>query len=369
MNFINLHEITALSFEKYMLLQGWKRDYKFKNKKLMVFESGNTRIAIPGSEKYSDFYNKIEDIIYTLEMYLDKDADEIIKEIITSYYDRLEFRIRSDFSKKGKLPLGYAADCIDGLRELILYSSCAEQNAQPVCLRATSSSRRLMNKFELAQTEIGSFIINIDTEVVEDGQEQHTLDIADIPVPMEHRVVQRIFTAITQVNDVVERRNDVGNIINNAFKNGITANMCDALLKLKADEVEIDATVRYASAITQKPGVSNKVVLKSNHFYVIDEISRRYKEVVRFEDVVLRGLVGEMKKDRMHVGNEQAIVLVTVYDDKLRKIQVELSNEDYEIANHAHMNDLEIEISGELDMTNPRKWVLNGPFNLKIVYN
>lgn len=368
MNLRNLHEITALSFEKYMLLQGWKRDYNFKNRKFMVFESSEgDQIAIPANEIYKDFYDKIEGIIYTLEMYFDKNTDEIIKEIITSYYDRLEFRIKSDFSKHGKLPLGYAANCIDGLSELILYSSCAEQNAQPICLRAANSSRDIMNRFALAQTEVGSFVINIDTEIIEGGMEQHTLEDIDVPVPIEHKVVQRIFTAINQVNDVVEQRNEVGNLINNAYVNGITANMCDALLKLKADEVEIDATIRYASAITRKPGVVDKMVLKNNHFYVIEEISKRYRNIERYENAILRGIVYKMKKERVHNEQQFTIVLVAIIDGNFRKIHMDLSEKDYGIANSAHMNDCEIEVSGLLDMTNQRRWVLSNPQNLRIV--
>lgn len=359
----NLFQITALSFEKYMLLNGWFRDYNFKNKNTMVFKSAGKTIAIPASEKFDDFYFTIERMLKNLELYLGKNSSEIIKEIITSYYDRLEFRIQSDFVTDGKLPLGYAADCIEGLRNLVLYSSCAEQKAQPVCLKPSNRSRDLMNNFKLAQTEIGSFIINIDTEVVDEKKEQFDLDVAPAEYPLEHRVVQRIFTAISQINDVAEDRKSVTELVNNAYFDGITANMCDALLRLKADEVEIDATIRYASALTKRAGMVEKIVLKPKHFYVLDEVSKKYREVVKYEDISLKGYVGEMKKELP----QRSIVLLTIVHEKLRRVHMELSDSDYKIANDAHMSDRQIEVFGELDMSSPKKWVLNDPSGIKLI--
>lgn len=366
MNNRNLHEITALSFEKYMLLKGWHRDYQFNNKRLMVFEHETDRIAIPGSETFPDFYDKVENVLFTLEMFFDEDIDEIVKDIITSYYDRLEFRIQSDYTTNGKLPLGYAAECIDGLKNLILYSSCAEQKIQPVCLTPPKKSRELINNFKLAQTEIGSFIINIDTEVVSENEEQIDFDLAPVDVPTEHKIVQRIFTGISQINDVTEDKMSVSKLVQDAYFTGITANMCDALLKLKADEVKIDAVVRYASALTKKTGVVEKVVLSNKHFHVMKEISEKYRTVAIYEDITLHGLVGEMKKDKVRNNEQREIVLITILDGKYKKVRIELSEEDYRLANKAHMENREIDITGDLDMANPRKCVLIKPKDLKI---
>lgn len=360
-----LYQITALSFEKYMLLNQWSRDYNFKNKNLMVFSSPKgKRIAIPASEKYDDFYFTLDRMLKSLENHLNKSSNDIIKEIITSYYDRLEFRIQSQFSVDGKLPLGYAAECIDGLKDLVLYSACAEERLQPICYKASNKSRELTNKFKLAQTEVGSYVINIDTEVIEEDKEQETLTCTEIDAPIEHKIVKRIYTAINQVNDIVEDRNNINDLIPTAYENGLTANMCEALLKLKADKVQIDATFRYASALTRIPGVTDKVILKDQHFYVMKEISQKYRENRKYEDVTLRGLVEEMRKDRVHDNTQREILLVTIIDGKYKKIKIELSYEDYKIANNAHMNDREVGISGVLDMSNPRKWILNNPKDL-----
>ena len=277
-----LYGLSATSIEKYLLLNGWKRDYSFNNKKMMVFENeqdSQDRIAFPASEKYIDFYPKVNDMLETLSFYNQKDIEQIVKEMKISYFDRLEFRVKSNLSDDGKLPLGYATNCIEGLKNLVLYAACAEKNAQPLCLRATADANNIVDNFKLAQTDIGSFVINIDIQVVDDNNEQLWLDgIESLDISDEHKIVERIYKGLDQINQIVTEEDSLDNILQDAYKTGITANMCDALLKLKPEKenAQIDTTFRYASAITNKTDVVNQVSIKNNHFYVMDEISRFY---------------------------------------------------------------------------------------------
>lgn len=92
-------------------------------------------------------------MIELLQKKENRPANEIIKDITTTFIDRLEIRVISEITEDGKIPLEYAADCVEGLKELILYSVCAEQSARPICYRATDYAKSLLNKFKLAQTE------------------------------------------------------------------------------------------------------------------------------------------------------------------------------------------------------------------------
>lgn len=70
-----LYSLSAASIEKYLLLNGWKRDYSFKNQKMMVFQNeldAEDKIALPASEKYIDFYPKVDDLLETLSFYSQK---------------------------------------------------------------------------------------------------------------------------------------------------------------------------------------------------------------------------------------------------------------------------------------------------------
>lgn len=367
-----LYSLSATSIEKYLLINGWNRDYSFKNRKIMVFRNAIDKemtIAFPASEKFIDFYPKVNSILETLAFYNEKTVQQIINEIKISYFDRLEFRVKSDISEDGKLPLGYATNCIEGLKDLILYAACAEQDAQPLCLRATSYAKNIVNKFKLAQTSVGSFVINIDIKVVDDKNEQLQLEgIEEVDIPEEHKIVKRIYTGLNQINRIVKEETDLNVMVSDAYKTGITANMCDALLKLKPDRdnVEIDTTFRYASAIVHKAGEVDKVSIRNNHFYVIDEISKMYHNKEDIQDAYIRGVIRTLETANRKGHREKEIKILMIYEGKYRTVVVELTDNDHKLACDAYRDEKEVEAYGELDMSS-KFWRLRNYRKFKVI--
>lgn len=364
------YTLTAPSVDRYLTLNGWIRDFAFKNPNLMVFTfpEKNKKLAIPTSETFDDFYINLEETLQTISAIEKKPVAQIIKEISTVFFDRMEFRIISNISDDGKLPLEYASNCIEGLKELVLYSACAEQNARPICFKASNIAQSYLNSFKLAQTELGSFIINVDIQVVNENSEQMVFDTCDIPKPFEHKVVERIYNAMSQVDSVVMQQKTLTQVTEDGYQSGITANMCEALLKMKPDvgDVEIDTTIRYASALTRATAESKHIVVKSNHFWVMDEISKIYRDKVEMQDVTLTGIVKSLSKHEHEELTEKTIRLVTHYDSKLRTISMDLSDADYIIACNAHRDEQEVEVSGTLDMSR-KIWELTNISSFKIL--
>lgn len=366
-----LYKVSAASLEKYLLFNEWVRDYEFPNKKLMVFHLSNEIIAIPSSEKYKDFYMMLPNILETLSDIYDKPCKEIIKEITSSYYDLLEFRIKSKISEDGVLPLGYASECIEGLKDLILYSACAEQNKEPICMRTTNNAKQVLDNFKLAQTDVGSFVINIDIKVADEENEQMIISGCEPDTSIEHKIVKRIGKAIQQIDDVAKQKTDLDQILPDAYQSGVTANMCDALLKLKPDntDVSIETKIRYASAITQKSNEIELIEIKNNHFYTMGEISKRYKSVEKVKSVSIHGAIKSLKKiqiDKQRYKRE--IHIITYFNEKYRTIKAELNESDNRRACNAFRDGDEVEIQGILDMSG-KVWEMRQVNKFAIVSN
>jgi len=365
----NLYKITAFSLDKYLLYKNWIRDYNFPNKKLMVFNLCDDTLVIPSSEKYKDFYIVLPDVIDTLADIYEKSAKEIIKDITSSYHDMLEFRIKSKISEEGVLPLGYASNCIEGLKELILYSACAEQSKEPICLRTTNNAKEILDNFKLAQTEVGSFIINIDIQVVDEKYEQFKLPDCNNDIPVEHKIVKRIGEAIRQIDEIAKEQSSLDDILPTAYESGVTANMCDALLKLKPEnaDAEIETKIRYASAISQRLDDIDVVSFKNNHFFIIDEISKRYKNVENIKNTCIRGIIKSLNKTKIDKQRyRRNISILTFVDGQYRVIKAELSEEDHKSACDAFRDELEIEVNGILDM-GKKNWELKQISGFKII--
>ena len=360
----NFYNITAASVDRYLQLNGWSRNYHFANPNMMVYTNTTTfpkTLAIPASEEYEDFYSVLRNVIDVLEKIEKRSGNEIIKDVTTTFIDRLEIRVISEITEDGKIPLEYAAECVEGLKELILYSACAEQVARPICYRATDYAKAFLKKFKLAQTEKGSFILNVDIQVVDEDNEQVVFDQYDIPIPFEHKVIERIGKAISQVDEVVNNKQQLTETAEQAFETGITANMCDAFLKMRpsSDEDRVSATIRYASSLTKKTGQVEHIEMRANHFLVIDELAKIYRDKVAVQDTTLTGIIRSLTKRDDVEGDLQTIKLYTTFDGVPRTVTIVLSTEQYRIACDAHRDGLEVEISGELDMGG-RYWLMTG---------
>lgn len=358
----NFYNITAASIDRYLQLNGWSRNYHFTNHNMMVYTNANSfpkTLAIPANEEYEDFYPILHNVMGVLEKIEKRSINEIIKDVTTTFIDRLEIRVISEITEDGKIPLEYAAECVEGLKELILYSACAEQIARPICYRATDYAKAFLKKFKLAQTEKGSFILNVDIQVVDENNEQIVLDQCDVPIPFEHKVIERIGKAIGQVDAIVNNQQQLTETAEQAFETGITANMCDAFLKMRpiSDKDKVSATIRYASSLTKKTGQVEHIEMRANHFLVMDELAKIYRDKVAIQDATLTGIIRSLTKKKDVEGNLQTIKLYTTFNGTPRTVTVVLSTEQYRIACDAHRDGLEVEISGELDMSK-QHWVM-----------
>ncbi len=342
------YNFTASSIEKYLLLNGWERDYDFKNRNLMIFNNRGKKLAIPASETFDDFYDKVSSVLDNLSYIQNRPIIDIVKDIRTSYYDRIEFRIISDISEKGCLPLSYASDCVVGLKDLILYSTCAELKAEPVCLRSINIAKDHLDNFKLAQTEKGSYVFNIDTQVVDETNEQLSLEEHIETPTIEHKVVTRISNSLKQVDDIVKDNTNYDKIIKDAYTTGVTANICDALLKLKpaSGNILIETTVRYASALSKKTGLVDKLNIGTNHFYILNEISKQYRDLENDKEVTLNGLIRTLTKESE---SDKIIQLMTIIDGKYRIVRMELTPDDFKTAYEAFGNDKEVKVHGIID--------------------
>lgn len=347
----NIRNITAASLERYLLLNEWVRNYDFPNRNMMVFERNDEILAFPASEKLSDFYVNLPKVIETLSYLYDKSVIDITKEISASYHDLLEFRIKSEISSDGQLPLDYASECIEGIKELILYAACAEQTNQPVCFRVTNNAKNVLNGFKLAQTEVGSFVINIDIQVA-DEEEQYTINGIEVDSGMEHMVVQRIGQAIKQIDEITKNNNLFDEIVANAYESGVTANICESLMKLKPDSsnAEIETKIRYATVYGKKE--VDIVKIQNCHFYTMSEISKHYRENESEMLVSVEGYITSLNKKKIdEVHSDRVIRAVVDVNGDMRTVSAELCDEDYRVACDAHRDGEKILIKGILDMS------------------
>lgn len=343
--------ITPNAIDRYLYQLGWVKDLTFLNKNMWRYFNGidtDMQMLVPARNDFVDYFLRLSDVVEFLSEVNNRAPKDIVNDLKTTYSDHLEFRIISSVSEAGKLPLDFAAGCIEGIKNLILYSACAEQEAKPICLKAGSKAKESLSKFELGQTKVGSFVINVETKVA-DENDDHIIRLTDPTPSAEHKIVERITTAMQQIENAAKPDVRITDVAVEAYRCGITANMCESLLKLKQGftDVELETTIRYASAITDRVGVKRTVHFGDKHFAIIGEMAKIYRDQTIVEDMILTGIIKNMRL----LGQAEHTISVECTVDKVgrRIVQATLSEEQHILACSAYESTLMIRMEGVVD--------------------
>ncbi|KEZ88699.1 hypothetical protein IO99_00525 [Clostridium sulfidigenes] len=387
-NNINLKNITVDSLRNYLKNDGWKLDESFPNKKVFLYkkklDDDTFSITVPASSNFKDYSIRVNDIIELLSELYGKSSNIITERILNNSGDLyvidnkeieeikndkdiMSFRIMSKECENGSIPLEYGANIVEGLKKLILSAIFSEENPRPYFFRPSRDTHIELSRYKLAQTEVGSYIFNIEIE--NDYANQIEFDNTGIIQDISHqrKVIKRIQNGIQKVIQVRDNGN-TEELFKTGYKSGLNANMCDALLSLKNEDndLSIESTVKWSNKLPQPYGIVDKVVLKNDDFYIIKNISEKYKENKPMNTEV-KGKITRLSnnKNSQGISIERNIVIKGKVDGKDRRIKVDLNDYDYMDACEAHKKDLEISVKGELTK-NGKNWLIDNYKEFKV---
>lgn len=379
-DFINpnlINNITAEKIRTYMNFNGWLQNKDFCNNKLMVFDKvlnkESFNIALPSSEKLDDFYSKLPSFIQTLCLIEDRDILKILHNISKPNVDQLQFRVIADFSNEGLLPLNYASEMISGIRDLIISAACTEENPRPFFKKASSSAKNYGDTFKFGQTEKGSFIITIESDILESIKCQNYVvkDNAEISceAPFSRRVMSRIQSGISKV-EKLSSEGKLDEIFKEGYKQGLSANMCDALLNFNKTgrSIKIESKMKWAISVPPPEDVPEEVTINDNGFLIMEAISKAYKEET-IERNQIKGYIVNLSAKIIDAENENSDRTVTikwVHEGKTNHIKVFLGTDEYKQACKAHIDGFQVAVTGDLDKKS-KSWKLLNPEQFKVI--
>lgn len=350
---------------------------KFPNEKLIVFDgpidiSGERiQAVIPSEQSFRDYFIRIKELILSLSEIEEREVDEVLSDILNPNVDRLKIRVLSDIAKSGSLPFSYAAKLVKGLRDFLVAAACVEENPQPFYRRATKVGMDYANDCRFGQTQFGSFIVTIESMVPSPTQLTLPLD-SEIPAN-EHfnrRVVKRIQRGIGQLQSSLSA-GDISPIVNE-YKVGLNANMCEALLELKGENVGIDLeySVDWSINLPKPNNIPNVVKVTSEGFDYLESAAKYLRDE---DESVEKEIVGNVTKlsfsdidnDENDYG-DRVITIRTDTPDKVINVIVPLNLNDYKLACDAHKDMKKVSVIGMLERVG-NKWRLMSPDGFKVL--
>ena len=380
MSFYNsekLKKITIKDLKHYFLKNGWIKDEEFPNKNLLAFKKIYDEeiftILIPSSENFKDYIARLYDSLILISELEEVQLEEIIEDIymvnskimftspLIKYdtkksvkynenkRDKFSVRVIADFANEHILPIEYAQDVVKGIRNLIVAAIYSEEQPRKYFMRPSGSALDVLNNFYFAQTEPGSYIFNVESDIEIESEQTKINDESKLEtIPITRRAISRIQKGIDIVNKSA-KDGGMKELYEKGYLNGLNANMCDAILDFRADrdDIQIETAVEWSELQPKPDNVPNKTLLDSTQFNIIESLSQIYKENSP-EEVILRGRIISIDRD-----NKRIITIRARYKERERRIKIiKMNLDDFQLACEALKHkDNEVVVEGEIEKT------------------
>ena len=348
--------VSPVALSAYARVAGWSRQEQYRMHSDVYVGEARPEIIVPRTERLGDYASVVATLIETFANVAGQDELTVYRSLVTA--DRDVVRVRASESDDGSVALNDGVDLIGGARDMLLSAACSLRELQPVYRAgANREAADLVKQVRLGQTEQGSFVVTLLTPVVPPPIPALFPDPDDLNAPIERRMTRRLVEALTAVRQATERT-AAGDesAFGDAVASGVSANLCEALVRLIEPFPTLDCGVSWAR--TRPVTVPGTVVRFGRaDAALLREAARSLRDRLPRPDVRLYGFVRLLK--RGEADDDGTIGLVTDIDGQRQSVTAVLGQLDYERAVQAHGDRALVVLTGDLERMSQRWRLLN----------
>jgi hypothetical protein len=356
--------------ETYLLARGWQP--RTQTSMFSTWEPprgiGAHQLFLPLSSKPRDYESRLRELVASLAEIEDADREMLITNLRYTSADLVRIRLVSPRVGPGEVPIGDGAKLFEGAKELMLAAACAEINVRPnFGPRVPDLARDYMDNVRLGQTERGSYVVTVISEVAAPAQRAILPDdAAHLEIPFERRVTTKLVVALSAARDAAHAVVDGSggySAFDDAVEEGVSANLCDAIGRIGTEGAgaNVQFGVEWASSRPSTTQASPDVSFDSAVLPVVREAVAHLRQLGPFDGELVSGIVSRLTREKDdEIGT---IVIEGEARGEKRKVHVELPDDQYDLAVQAHKTRRPIGVRGTL-YKRGRSWVLSDPGQL-----
>ena len=366
---VSIHDRDALlaispaALSAYARIAGWSCLGSYREHSDIY--SGDTlpEIIVPRTTRLGDYASAVAALIETFAQVADQDELTVYRSLTIA--DRDAIRIRAAESDDGSLSLNDGVNLIEGARNMVLAAACSLEHPRPVYRAgANRDAAELLRQMRLGQTDQGSFVVTLLTPVVPPPMQPAQLALfkaseasGDHNAPVVRRMTRRLVEALTAVRRATEGAGSGdGRVFGETMASGVSANLCEALVKIIEPFPALDIGVSWART---RPMTTPEVTFRFGQpdAALLDEAARLLRERAPKPDICLYGFVHILERDEEKA--DGTIKLRTEIDGQPQSVMAVLDQADYERAAQAHIDQALVVLKGDLERTGQRWRLLN----------
>ena len=355
--------VSPIALSAYARASGWKKINDYGDHSDVYMSEGMPEIILPRTQLLGDYASIVSQLIEIFAKVADIDQLALYRDLVTA--DRDVIRVRSSEGENtGSVPLSTGVSLLSGAHDMLLAAACSLNNPRPF-YRAGANREAItyLNDVRLGQTEQGSYVITLLTPIVPPPIQETLYDEHDDD-PIERQVTRRLADVLTITQKATE--DTVGgkaDSFSKAVKDGVSANMCQAIVDLIGPFPAVDISLTWART---RPIKSARKVLRfaKDDAPILREAARSFREHEPQPDMNLFGFVQILRRNQAEI--DGTITLKAPIDGQLRSVTTVLNQSDYAQAVQAHKDRKLVSITGDLERIRQR-WRLLNPRIVEVI--
>ena len=354
-----LKAVSPAALSAYARAAGWIKAEPYGDHSDVYVAHGRPEIILPRIQRLGDYANVVSRLVEIFADAAETDELSLYRDLVTA--DRDMVRVRAGEESDGTIAIGDGLALLCGAYHLVLAAACSLWNPRPL-YRAASNQKAVkhVQGFHLGQTEHGSFTVTLLTPpVVAPPMQPLTLnhDWLSEDDPVERRITRRLTGALTTARAVTEQT-VIGDAesLSEMVKEGISANLCEALVTLIEPFPTLDVSVTWARTLPRQMA-HETVRFGQGDAPILRELGRSFSNQEPRRDVQVTGIVHLPNRGEVEAGGN--IRLQTSIDGQNQSVTAFLEPFDYEQAIQAHQAKAPVVMEGDLERIRQRWHLLN----------
>ena len=353
-----LASVSPTALSAYARSAGWTKVGKYGDYSDIYAAEKLPEIILPRTQRLGDYDKVVSRLIQVFANAAEMDELSLYRDLVIA--DRDVIRVRAmDNNGSGDVAVSDGLNLLNGAQEMILAAACSLQKPQALYRAgANRDASDYLSRVRLGQTEHGSFAITLLAPVIPPRIQQALRpELEPDDDPIERRVTKRLASALIATREATERTAaGDAKAFSEAVPCGVSANLCEALVKLIEPFPTLDTSLIWAR--TRPLDKAREIVhFTSNDVPILREAARTFREREPRPDTYVFGVVRTLKRDEEEV--DGTVSLQASIDNQNQSVVAVLEQSDYETAIQAHKAKSPVIMKGDLERFGQRWRLLN----------
>jgi hypothetical protein len=370
---LSSHDDAALAALSPRDIAGWLRMRGFANSGqygeygavfARIEDNETTELILPLSPKARDFARRMAELVADLSTALERPPTDILTELTLAPFDVIKVR-SPDADDYGSIGLSTGIDLHQEARNIVL--SAANTAASPLPRRSWRGRRfdevsDYLQNVRLGQSQRGSFVLNLLSPWDFTPDSPPMFELGD--ETFGRRVTMSLATALNAAEAAMRRAPTEGiRPLVEAYKLGVSANLCSALAKLAREGDGVSVSVDW-SPVRPNSMIAN-ISLKREDASLLVEASKELSRQEPEPDFSLEGLVASIK-EAPELFNGNAVIEMSL-GGTIRRVHIHFGENERSLIYDAAKEKKWIRVVGDLEREGQRLKLLN-PRDIAVIH-